>query len=99
MFNVVKCWIVLSVMMVMGVCVNVRGADIAGLTHFNKNTSSFSAYRFHDDDPIFFQDGFRLSCRCGETEDGETTGKIAYMTPPQTRFTTYVWVYQLRTER
>ena len=69
-------------------------ADIAGLTHFNKNTSSFSAYRFHDDDPIFFQDGFRLTCRCGETEHGATTGKVAYMSPTQTRFTTYVWMYQ-----
>jgi hypothetical protein len=63
--------------------------SLAGLTHLDKKNDSFSAYRFHDTDPIFFQDGFRLTCRCGE----EMAGKMLY-NPPDTRFTTYTWVYQ-----
>jgi hypothetical protein len=69
-------------------------ADIAGLTHFDKESSSFSAYRFHDDDPIFFHDGLRLTCRCGETEHGDTHGKKGYLNPAKTRYTAYAWVYQ-----
>lgn len=69
-------------------------SDIAGLTHFDKKNHSFSAYRFHDDDPIFFQNGLRLTCRCGETEHGETDGTQAYLNPTPTRYTTYVWIYQ-----
>jgi hypothetical protein len=50
-------------------------ADMAGLTHFDKkDQKSFSAYRFHDQDPVFFQNGLRLTNRCGETEHGETEG-------------------------
>ena len=69
-------------------------ADIAGLTHFDKKQNSFSAYRFHDDDPVFFQDGLRLTCRCGETEHGKTGDTKGYLNPPKTRYTTYTWVYQ-----
>ncbi len=69
-------------------------ADIAGLTHIDAKAGRFSAYRFHDDDPIFFRDGLRLTCRCGETEHGETGGTKGYLTPPPTRYTTYVWAYE-----
>lgn len=69
-------------------------ADIAGLTHFNKKTSSFSAYRFHDEDPLFFQSGLRLTCRCGETEHGRPQEQTGYLAPTATQFTTYTWVYQ-----
>ena len=69
-------------------------ADIAGLTHFNKEASSFSAYRFHDEDPLFFQNGLRLTCRNGETAHGTPEGPVAYKQPPTTRYTTYAWVYQ-----
>ena len=62
---------------------------LAGLTHFDKTQSTFSAYRFHDDDPVLFQKGLRLTCRCGE----ELNGKKLH-DPPDTRFTTYTWVYQ-----
>lgn len=62
---------------------------IAGLTHLDKQDNSFSAYRFHEDDPVFFQNGLRLTCRCGETLDGETLHD-----PPETEYTTYVWLYQ-----
>jgi hypothetical protein len=67
--------------------------DIAGLTHFDAKAQSFSAYRFHDEDPIFFNRGLRLTCRCGETEDGSKSGPPAG-NPPPTRYTTYAWVYQ-----
>ena len=62
---------------------------VAGLTHLNARNHSFSAYRFHDTDPIFFQKGLRLTCRCGE----ELNGKLLNNAPPA-RFTTYAWIYQ-----
>jgi hypothetical protein len=62
---------------------------LAGLTHLDTKKNTFSAYRFHDDDPLFFQRGLRLTCRCGE----ELNGKKLH-DPPDTRFTTYTWVYQ-----
>jgi hypothetical protein len=62
--------------------------DLAGLTHLDKIRNTFSGYRFHDDDPIFFQSGLRLTCRCGE----EVAGKRLH-DPPDTLFTTYTWVY------
>ncbi len=62
---------------------------ISGLTHMDPPDGSFSAYRFHDDDPLFFQKGLRLTCRCGETDNGHPIGD-----PPATEFTTYVWVYE-----
>lgn len=68
-------------------------ADISGLTHFDPGAGRFSAYRFHDDDPLFFQEGLRLTCRCGETEHGTAQGG-AYMDPPKARYTTYVWAYR-----
>jgi len=69
-------------------------ADIAGLTHLDKERSRFSAYRFHDDDPFIFQDGLRLTCRCGETEHGQPDEKEGYLSPAETSFTTYTWIYQ-----
>jgi hypothetical protein len=62
---------------------------LAGLTHLNAKESTFSAYRLHDEDPIFFQDGLRLTCRCGEEIGGQKLHD-----PPATRFTTYTWLYQ-----
>ena len=52
-------------------------ADISGLTHFDRKASSFSAYRFHDQDPLIFKDGLRLTCRNGETEHGTAEGPVA----------------------
>jgi hypothetical protein len=63
--------------------------ELAGLTHLDTKTNTFSAYRFHDDDPVFFQKGLRLTCRCGEEANGRKLHD-----PPETRYTTYVWVYQ-----
>ncbi len=62
---------------------------LAGLTYFSAESNAFSAYRFHDDDPLFFRDGLRLTCRCGE----ELNGAMLH-DPLPTRFSTYTWVYQ-----
>ena len=62
---------------------------LAGLTHLDAKNAAFSAYRFHDDDPVFFQTGLKLTCRCGDQVNGRTIGD-----PPETRYTTYAWVYE-----
>jgi len=62
--------------------------DVAGLTHKNEADHSFSAYRFHEEDPVFFHRGLRLTLRCGEKTAAET-----WDAPPAT-YTTYVWVYE-----
>lgn len=67
--------------------------NLAGLTHMDVKSRTFSAYRFHDQDPVFFNSGLRLTCRCGETADGSKHGKTAG-DPPETEYTTYTWVYQ-----
>ena len=67
--------------------------NLAGLTYLNIKARAFSAYRFHDADPLFFRSGLRLSCRCGETEDGSKSGKMKG-DPPETEYSTYTWVYQ-----
>ena len=63
--------------------------EVAGLTHIDKAANTFSAYRFHDDDPVFFQKNLRLTLRCGE----ELNGKPLH-DPQTTQYTAYVWVYQ-----
>lgn len=62
---------------------------LAGLTHLDTKKNTFSAYRLHDDDPVFFQHGLRLTCRCGEQVNGKTLGHS-----PETRYTTFTRVYQ-----
>jgi len=62
---------------------------VAGLTHFDASKLEFSAYRFHDEDPVFFQKGFRLTNRCGEE-----LGGFKFWDPTDTEYTTYVWLYQ-----
>lgn len=62
---------------------------IAGVTHLVPN-SEFSAYRFHETDPVFFNSGLRLTLRDGE----ESHGKVFGCRPQNTVFTTYVWVYE-----
>lgn len=64
----------------------------AGLTHKDEADSSFSAYRFHDIDPIFFSEGMRLACRCGEERGGKVFGRTGK--PMPTTYTTYVWTYE-----
>jgi len=64
----------------------------AGLTHKDEADSSFSAYRFHDTDPIFFADGIRLACRCGEKRGDKVFGPAGK--PMATTYTTYAWTYE-----
>ena len=63
----------------------------AGLTHKDENDNSFSAYRYHDQDPIVFSHGLRLSCRCGERRGDRTFGPTGNSQP--TTYTTYTWTY------
>lgn len=64
----------------------------AGLTHKNALDSSFSAYRFHDEDPVFFSKGMRLSCRCGEKAGDQVYGPPGML--HATTYTTYAWTYE-----
>ena len=69
--------------------------DVAGLTHLNKEDHSFSAYRFHEEDPIFFRKGLRLTLRCGEEiGDQRHNKRIQRWKAPPTTYTTYVWIYE-----
>jgi hypothetical protein len=65
---------------------------LAGLTHKEEaadGTCRFSAYRFHEDDPVIFQKALRLVWRNGEEKDGK-----AYESPQQSQVTSYVWLYE-----
>ncbi len=64
---------------------------ISGLTHKAKagEAHQFSAYRFHDTDPVFFERGLRLTARCGEEMGGWVFGN-----PQATAYTTYSWSYE-----
>jgi hypothetical protein len=64
----------------------------AGLTHKDEANHSFSAYRFHDIDPIVFSGGIRLACRCGEKRGEKVFGSTG--NPMATTYTTYVWTYE-----
>jgi len=66
----------------------------AGLTHKNETTHSFSAYRYHDEDPVVFADGFRLTCRCGERRGEKTFGTTGH--PQPAKYTTYAWIYEFQ---
>ena len=65
---------------------------LAGLTHLEASKDGpcrFSAYRFHDQDPIFFQNGLRLVWRNGEETNGKPLGS-----PQPSVMTSYVWTYE-----
>jgi hypothetical protein len=66
---------------------------IAGLTHMDPDRPGslfrFSAYRFHEDDPLPFQNGMRLVWRNGEELGGKRFGD-----PKPSTFTSYVWAYE-----
>ncbi|MGO9270516.1 MAG: DUF2961 domain-containing protein [Terriglobia bacterium] len=67
---------------------------LAGLTHKAQDQNgdcSFSAYRFHDEDPIFFHQGLRLSWRNGEEKGGNIYGPGP---PGRSQATSYVWMYE-----
>ena len=52
-----------------------------------------AAYRFHEDDPLFFKKGLRLTCRCGEKAGDKIFGGDPG-DPKPTTYTTYAWVYE-----
>ncbi len=65
---------------------------LGGLTHMDASDAGpcrFSAYRFHDEDPIIFQKGLRLAWRNGEEKD-----RKPYGSPQQSHMTSYVWLYE-----
>ncbi len=64
---------------------------VAGLTHLVRG-KEFSAYRFHETDPLFFPQGLRLTVRAGEEMEGRVYGPKGG--PDAVVFTTYVWVYE-----
>jgi hypothetical protein len=64
---------------------------LAGLTHVVPD-AEFSAYRFHERDPVFFPNGLRLTVRDGEQIEGKVYGPKPG--PAETIYTTYVWVYE-----
>lgn len=64
-------------------------STVSGLTHLDVEKNRFSAYRFHDEDPVFFQKGLRLTLRCGE----ELNGQVFHKAPAAT-YTAYTWVYE-----
>ena len=64
---------------------------VAGLTHIVPD-SEFSAYRFHEADPVLFKNGLRLTLRAGEEFNGKVFGPKPG--PQDTQFTTYVWIYE-----
>lgn len=69
--------------------------EVAGLTHLSKEDKSFSAYRFHEEDPIFFQRGLRLTIRCGAQVEGQVHNKrLQTWKAPPTTYTAYVWTYE-----
>jgi hypothetical protein len=66
---------------------------IAGVTHLDPDRPGssfrFSAYRFHEDDPVPFWRGLRLTWRNGEEIGGHRFGD-----PKPTTFTSYAWAYE-----
>lgn len=62
---------------------------ISGLTHIDREKNRFTAYRFHDEDPVFFHRGLRLTLRCGE----KLGGQVFHNAPPAT-YDAYVWLYE-----
>lgn len=67
---------------------------LAGLTHKDARATGlcrFSAYRFHDEDPVIFQKGLRLVWRNGEEKDGKAYGDGS---PQRSQITSYVWLYE-----
>jgi hypothetical protein len=64
---------------------------LAGLTHFDPKQGSFSAYRFHEDNLMFFRSGLHLTTRVGETSDSRV-----WFEPQSTTYWTYTWIYEWR---
>jgi len=74
---------------------------VAGLTHISQSggTSEVSAYRFHETDPIPFDQGILIHWRNGDMVDASgrkcfiETGGAVVGTPGPSAVTSYGWVY------
>jgi hypothetical protein len=76
---------------------------VAGFTHLKnaKNVTEWSAYRFHEQDPLKFADGLRLTWRCGDAVSEKTglkcytpTGGKVVGSPTCDSVVSYAWVYE-----
>lgn len=74
---------------------------VSGLTHFERApVTKFSAYRFHETDPIVFSEGARMDWRNGDMDD-PTTGQKCFTqsggrvvgSPGVAQAQSYAWVY------
>lgn len=74
---------------------------VAGMTHLVADSTKaiVSAYRFHDEDPLPFEDGFKFVWRNGDTVDPAgrkcfmQTGGAVVGSPGVSNLTSYAWVY------
>lgn len=75
---------------------------VSGFTHLDGDSTqlSWSAYRFHEMDPLPFSDGFRFVWRNGDATDPATGLKCTIQhvgrtvgTPTKSMITSYAWVY------
>uniref|UniRef100_A0A914DUT4 Uncharacterized protein n=1 Tax=Acrobeloides nanus TaxID=290746 RepID=A0A914DUT4_9BILA len=72
---------------------------VSGFTHFNLNNTSvtWSAYRFHEMDPLFFKHGFQFVWRIGDIDDAAgmkcmmLTGSNIAGSPGPTEVIAYAW--------
>jgi len=74
---------------------------VSGYTHFKDSGGiTWSAYRFHEMDPLTFSNGFRFVWRNGDAVDPKTglkcfieTGGNVVGSPTVSNITSYAWVY------
>ncbi len=65
----------------------------SGDARINEKDGTFSGYRFHEEDPIFFQKGLRYVWRNGETKFWTREDTKAWDTK-ETVLYSYAWVYE-----
>lgn len=76
--------------------------EVSGYTHFkqlSQTSLEWSAYRMHDLDPIFFNNGFRFEWRNGDVVDDRgfkcivDQGGHVVGSPTESTVSSYAWVY------
>jgi hypothetical protein len=73
---------------------------VSGFTHYEQNPNvTWSAYRFHEEDPLQFNNGYKLVWRIGDMYDKSgikcliKTGGAVVGTPSASYVKAYAWVY------
>jgi len=74
---------------------------VSGFTHLQMNNTyvAWSAYRFHDKDPLFWKNGFQLIWRIGDRDDNANmkchviTGGYIAGNPTASKINAYAWYY------